>query len=214
MGYRRQAGRAGSEGESSLTASASRPAKGQLSASQGERASPPTGAAASNAKPRNRAELCSHGTPRRVSWFHTRLTEPFATPSTKRRCLRELGLAAFFQAACTARAPSQPRTRRPVRFTRGQETPAALPQTESEEEKQRDERSADTSVARGAPEGSGSFSPSPRPGQAFQTQDGSQGGASWGFRPSKGRFATAIKPKESIWLRKFWSCCLIPRQRS
>lgn len=69
--------------------------------------SPQSAPPPANAKPSNHSELCSNETPSRVSWFYTRLTEPFSTRSTKCRCLRKLRLAAFFQAACALPVPLQ-----------------------------------------------------------------------------------------------------------
>lgn len=79
--------------------------------------------------------------------------------------------------------------------TRGTGSPAT---TEAEEEKQRDREECGQQWGL---EGSGAQWLVPAQPDA---RDGrSEGGTSWGSGQSKGRFTPAIKPTESIWLRKF-----------
>lgn len=113
---------------------ASRPAQATLSPA------PRSGFSCVSATAEPSSDLCSSENTSLVSWFYT---EPLPTHRTKRHSLQKLRLAAFLQAA---RALSGPHTHQPVGSTRAQETPAALPQTESEEGKQRTEGREDTSV--------------------------------------------------------------------
>lgn len=143
------------------------------------------------------SDLCSSENTSLTSWFYT---EPVPTCSMKCHCLRKLRLAASFQAA---RAPPEPHTPQPVRSARAQETPAALPQTESEEGKRRTEGREDTSVVWRAPRAAACSCP------AISKTPSLQGWHLLGFSQSKGRFFTEIRPRESRWLPKLRSCCLI-----
>lgn len=147
------------------------------------------------------SDLCSSENTSLVSWFRT---EPLPTHSTVPR-------PAAAQARCLlpgCLCPARPHTHQPVGSTQAQEAPAALPQTESEEGKQRTEGREDTNVVWRV-QGQRLVL-----AQAVQTLHRSKGGISWGLSQSKGRFFTEISPRESIWLPKSRSCCLIPRQRS
>lgn len=154
-------------------------------------------------KPR---EDCTLLRPDTLLQLHTRLTEPFPTRSTEHRCLCRLRPEPSPGCLCPPRAWGTL-----AGSTGGQDTLAALPQ--SEKEKQRDQEECRHQRGLESPGGQWlAAAQSDAQGSSFKHAP--KGGNSWGFSQSKGSSTTDIKPKESIWLWKSESCCLIPRQCS